>query len=111
MVYQGTSVTETIAMRPMNALNETHFIELEKAANAPMFVVTCCCDEDWVYVFNTGENSDYERVKHNIMAAMFECDTMEELLETLSEVFEDGFEDILVQDECNGCCGQCDCFN
>jgi hypothetical protein len=45
------------------------------------------------------------------MEAIFECDTMDELMENLSEVFEDGFADILVNEEhcCGECCGECEC--
>ena len=106
MVYHGTYVVERIAVRLMSSLNETHFIDLVKDADAPVFYATCCCNEDWFYEFSMSNNSDYERIKHNIMETIFECDTMEELLNTLSEIFEDGFANILVKDECN-----CDCEN
>ena len=111
MVYHGTYVTETIAMRPMDALNEMHFVMLSRSAEDDTVHVSCCCDEDWAYTFHMDNTSDYERIKYNIMTAMFECDTIEELLDTLSEVFEDGFADILIQDECDGCCGHGGCFN
>jgi len=104
MVYQGTMVSESILV---NDLNETHFIELTKAADVPVFYVTCCCDENWFHAFSMRNSSDYERVKYNIMENVFESDTMEELLETLSEIFEDGFSDILIEEECNGDCDHC----
>lgn len=107
MVYHGTCAVERIMVHPMNELGETHFIELVKAADEPVFYVTCCCDEDWFYEFYMSNNSDYERIKHNIMESVFECETMEELLKTLSEVFEDGFADILISEECDGDCENC----
>lgn len=108
MVYHGTYSKEIIAVRPMDWLNETHFIELVRSADEPTFWVTCCCDEDWFYEFYLESNSDYERVKFNIMEQIFKCDTMDELLGTLSEIFEDGFESILVEHECDA---TCDCEN
>lgn len=108
MVYHGTSITERIMVHPMDGLNETHFIELTKVADDPVFFVTCSCDEDWFYAFMMGNNSDYERIKYNIMENLFEADTMDELLETLSEIFEDGFKEILIEDKCDGDCEHCE---
>ena len=111
MRYCGTCAIERIMVNPMNDLHEVHFIELEKAANEPMLYVTCCCAEDWVYIFSLEDPSDYERIKFNIMQTMFECETMEELLDGLSELFEDGFEELLIKDECDGSCEHCDHLN
>ena len=109
MRYFGTAVAETIMVNPMDDLNAVHCITLEKSVDEPVFYVTCCCDEDWFYEFYMTNNSDYERIKYNIMETMFECETMEELLDALSELFEEGFSEMLVKDECNGNCGCCDC--
>ena len=111
MIYHGTSAHEIIQFHPIGSNNELHFIELTKAAMKPTFYVTCCCDEDWVYEFYLENNSDYERVKMTILDSVFNCDSAEELLEELSEIFEDGFEDIMV-DDCGGCdfdCDNCEC--
>lgn len=106
MVYHGTYAIERIAVHPMNNLRETHFIELVKSADEPVLYVTCCCDEDWLYAFYMEDNSLYERIKYNIMETIFECDDMDALTRILSEIFEDGFADVLVRDDCDGCCGQ-----
>ena len=117
MVFNGVDNVEIINVHPMNDLNETHYISMVKKANEPVFYVTCCCNSDWYYEFYLENNSDYERVKFNVMEAIFECDTMEELLCYLSEVFEDGFSDILVEDvaelqtgeiECDQDCANCE---
>lgn len=104
MVYRGTYTTERLMFHNESDPNEVHFIALTKSADAPTFYVTCCCDEEWGYEFYIENNSDYERVKFNIMEAMFDCESMTELLDELSEIFEDGFEGLLV-------CDCCDCFN
>lgn len=111
MVYHGTDLVEVIQVHPMDDLGGTHCVNLVKSADNATFYVTCCCDEDWSYEFYMLNNSDYERIKFVIMEAIFNCDTMDELMETLSETFEDGFEDILVNSECCGecCCGECEC--
>ena len=101
MVYYGTDNVEIIQVRPMDDLDGIHFISLGKRANEPTFYVTCCCDENWGYEFYLENNSDYERVKFNIMEAIFECNTVEELMTALTDVFEDGFSDLMVEN--NGC--------
>lgn len=106
MVFCGTGNVERIFVHPMNKLNESHYIDIVTSKDDPTFFVTCCCDEDWGYEFEYNK-SDYERVKFNIMEMIFECDTMDELLDVLSEVFEDGFETI--DDECDGDCHHCEC--
>ena len=105
MVYKGSDLVEIIQVHPMDELDETHFINMVKPADSATFYVTCCCDEEWIYEFYLNNNSDYERVKFNIMEAIFDCMTMNELLKTLSEVFEDGFSDMMVEIDCN--CENC----
>ncbi len=110
MVYNGTGLAEFIMIRPMDEMDKVYQIELAKMPGEPTFVVVCDYDEDWGYEFYLENNSDYERIKFNIMNAIFECDNMEELLGVLSEIFEDGFEDILVDDcDCDGSCENCNC--
>ena len=113
MVYHGTSAHEIIQFHMIGCPNDLHFIELTKSAVKPTFYVTCCCDPEWGYEFYMENNSDYERIKMVIMDALMDCDHMEELLCELSEIFEDGFEDILVEDDCDcGCnfdCDNCEC--
>lgn len=111
MVYCGTDVVEVIRLSPIDNLNEVHFISMSKSADNAIFRVEFCCDPNWCYEFYLTNNSDYERVKFNIMEAIFECETASDLLTVLSGTFEDGFEDILVNGECCGecCCGECEC--
>lgn len=112
MVYCSTGKIETIMCHPMNNLNEVHYVDMIMSPDDPTFIVTCCCDDDWCYEF-WYDVSTYERVKYNIMEAIFQCSTMDELMKTLSEVFEDGFADALVCEcefgECDGDCAYCDC--
>lgn len=96
MVYCGSSFIEMIAMCPEGTPEETHFIEMQKGDR--MFQVTYCCDPDWCYRFYLNSQSDYERVKFNIMETLFECKNAKEMLDQLSEIFEDGFSDILIED-------------
>ena len=100
MVYCQTINVERIAVHPMDNLNNTQFIELTKAGDMPIFFVYMLDDKDeYVWEFNMSCPSDYERVKLNIFDAIFECDTMTELAHTLDDIFNDGFETILVTDE------------
>lgn len=111
MIYHGTSTHEIIQFHTIGDCDMLHFIELSKSATKPTFYVTCCCDEDFIYEFYMENNSDYERVKMAILDSIFNCENVAELLEELSEIFEDGFEDILVED-CDGCdfdCDNCEC--
>lgn len=107
MVYHGSDLVEIIQVHSMDDLKTTHYINLVKPADTPTFYVTCCCDDTWMYEFYLNNNSDYERVKFNIMEAVFECGTMDELMATLSEVFEDGFSDIMIEEDCD--CENCKC--
>ena len=111
MVYHGTSMSESILFHPIGNHNQVHFVEITKAATKPTFFVTCCCDEEWFYEFYMDNNSDYERVKMAIMEAIVDCDSVYDLMDELSEIFEDGFTDILVEDDCDddcGCDGDCE---
>ena len=99
MRYCGTTAIEIIEMNPMDDLETVHWIALEKnSANLTLYVHTCC-DDEWGYVFAVEDNSDYDRIKYNIMNMMFEYETMDELLEALSNLFENGFSEMLVKDE------------
>lgn len=106
MNYHGTYVTETIYV---TTGNEVHYIELTKSGDDPIFFVTTCCNEDWVWAFNM-DMSNYDMVKHVIMDVIFDSDDMEELIDTLDEVFEEVFADILVDGECDCGCNHCGCM-
>ena len=103
MVCYGVSITEKLIACYDDGM-EIHFIEMTKEADMPIFSVSCCCDDDWYYEFYMENNTDYERVKFNILSAIFECEDMDELLTCLSEVFEDGFANILIEH-----CDDCEC--
>ena len=106
MVYYGTENTELIIFHGAGNPDDIHFIGMTKSCDVPTFSVKSCCDNDWGYEFYMDNNSDYERVKMTIMDAAFEAENMEELMKTLSEVFEDGFGSILVGEEEHECkCG------
>lgn len=117
MKYCGTENVEMIQFSPMDAMNETHFIAMQKAFDEPVFYVSCCCADDWFFTFAFDDNTTYERVKYNIMEAIFNCDTTNELLDYLEDVFVEGFDDVLIYDddedydEDDYCCGMCMCGN
>jgi hypothetical protein len=110
-------MTETIWVGPENDYNEMHCIELYKADDEPVFYVTACCNDAWIWAFNMESMANYEMVKFAILDAMFECNSMHALLDELDEIFADNFADIVVEDEdeCGGCCCEnCnhrDCLN
>lgn len=106
MIYHGTYASETIEFYTVSRPDIAHWIEMTKSADDPTFFVTCCCDPDWHYEFYMENNSDYERVKMTIMDAIFNCENPDALIDELSEIFEDGFMDILVEND--GCDGDCD---
>lgn len=104
MIYCRTIEVERIAVHPMDNMQNTQFVELTKYGDEPVFSVWVYDgEEEWDWEFDMTCPSDYERVKLNIFDAIFECDTMFELARVLDEVFKDGFEGVLIEDEC-------DCF-
>lgn len=116
MVYRGTSNTETIWFRQENDFKEMHYIELHKADDEPVFYVTSCCNEDWIWAFKLDNPSNYEMVKFTIMETAFGCCCINSLLDALDEIFAEELVDILVENEneCGCCCENCDhrdCLN
>ena len=105
MKYMGTNETEIIYFGDED---DQHYIELIKASDEPIFYVRACCDPSWLYKF-CYDVSSYEMVKHTIVDTAFECDDMTELMDLLDDVFAENFDDIIVYDECDGCCGECKC--
>ena len=114
MILCGNYEVESIIVHPSNNLNETHCIEITKDNDDPVFSVTCCCNEDWVWEFMYSK-TNYEVVKYLIMASIVECDTMDELIEMLDDTFEEECYDMICEgveyydadEECDGCCGSC----
>lgn len=112
MVYEGTYEAERLVFRECNN-NVEHWIALSKAKNEPKFCVTCCCNEDWIWEF-WYTKSDYERIKFVVMEGICECDTADELMDELDEVFDEGFDDIVAYEDvnefkCDGDCDECEC--
>lgn len=114
MRYCQTINKECIAVHPLDDINNTYYVDLVKYGDAPLFAVWANDGEcDWLWEFELFNPSDYERIKMNIFDAIFECDTMFELVAALDAIFRDGFEDILIIhkcNECNGCesCSECE---
>lgn len=103
MLYCRTINVEHIAVHPMDDTTNTQFVELTKYGDEPVFAVSMYDGEfDWCWEFDMFIPSDYERVKFAIFDALIECDTMVELAECLDETFHVVFEDILMEDECDG---------
>ena len=102
MRYDGTDHVEVIKF---SATDNEYAIELTRLANEPVFCVDCSWVCDWFYVFWMENNSVYEQIKYNIMERIFESGSKEELLDALSDVFEKGFQDVMIDDEC--CCSEC----
>lgn len=108
MKYIGTNETETIWLGDED---DQHYIDLVKSCDEPIFYVRACCDPSWIYKF-CYDVSSYSMIKHTIVDAAFECDDMTELMDLLDDVFAEGFDDIIVYDECEDCsecCGECKC--
>ena len=118
MVYYGTSNTETIWFGPADNMDEVYYIELHKSADEPVFYVTTCCNEDWMWAFKADVVYNYEIVKYAIMDAAISCCCVNKLLDVLDVIFAEELADILVDEddgegctcECDGsCCEQCNC--
>ena len=100
MIYRGTYQQETIMVSPEDCTQSYQFIDLTKDAADNILTVrldTGLDECEWSFYLD--EPSDYERIKFNIMQSVFETENMEKLAETLDEIFNDGFEDILIEDE------------
>ena len=111
MVYYGTDTVERIAFHPICEPECMNVIELAKLADTPMFVVTCDYDPNWRHEFYLDNNSDYERVKMNIMDVLFDAGSTDEALEKLTEIFEDGFTGILADNDHECKCEHCTCLD
>ena len=111
MIYCQTISKECIEVRPLNNIKNAQYVEFIKYGDIHVFAV-CMNDgeKEWTWEFDMSNPSDYERVKMNTFDAIFECDTMLELAEALDSIYRDGFEDILVVDECAECGGCNGCW-
>ena len=111
MKYCETISRECIAVHPLDDIDNTQYVELIKYGDEPKFAVWVeDNDGAWIWEFDMTCPSNYERVKLSIFDAIFGCDTMKELVNAFDDIFENDFEDILIEDECDccGCCGDCE---
>ena len=116
MVLCGIYETEKIVVHPDDAPHSSHYIEIEKDKDRPLFYVTNCCDEEWGWAFYYSK-TNYEIIKYSIMDCIAECRTMDELIDALDEVFEEECIDMVfneaelqeeeVEFECDGDCENC----
>ena len=97
MMYRGSEYFEKIYLCPEGRPTNIHYIELVRCKN--MLVVETCCTPGWSYSFISDDTSDFERIRFNIMDQIFKCKGLDELLNRLGIIFEDGFADILIEDD------------
>lgn len=117
MIFCGNVSCERLVVHPNDNPHSSHWIDIVMEKNLPVFNVTCCCDEAWVWRF-WYDKTGYEIVKHLIMDCITECDTMEDLIDALDEVFEENCEDMVFNKceleydeddiECDGDCDNCE---
>lgn len=107
MIFCGNYETEKLIVHPSDDVNETHYIEIAKDKDAPIFRVTCCCDDEWIWEFMYSK-TNYEVVKYLTMASIVECNTMADLIDMLDEVFETECDHMICEGiECDcDCCGE-----
>lgn len=104
MIFCGNYESEKLIVHPRDDINSSHYIEITKDKDDPIFSVTCCCEEEWIWEFMYSK-TNYEVVKYLIMASIVECDTMYELLEMLDETFYVECSHMI----CEGIECECDC--
>ena len=112
MYLCGFGNVERIMCHEEDELDVQHYVDLIMDKDEPVFYVTCCCNEDFMWEFGYDKTS-YERIKHIITDCIFECDSMEELMDVLDEIFEEmlyGIDEEIDDDDDDDidCCGDCD---
>ena len=118
MIYCSTGNLERIFMHSNNDIEETHWVDISMSRDKPIFAVTCCCDDEWIWEFWYSK-TNYELVKHMVMDCIFDAEDMDDLIDSMDETFDEFFMDIVVdetdfhEDECDenfecGCDGNCD---
>ena len=106
MTYYGTVKKEEIVIKQDDGSFES--VSLTKSCVAPTFIVATSYDDEWIWEFWMEDPSVYEMVKHMVMDAVFERDDMDELIEDLDGLFEEYFADLVVDEECDGDCENCE---
>jgi hypothetical protein len=114
MVFCGNGSLERLFVHEIDDLESRHYIDIAMSKDDAIFSVTCCCDEEWMWEFWYSK-TNYEVVKYLIMDSIAVCETMEELIGTLDELFEEDCADIVCYEaelqedvfECDGDCENC----
>ena len=112
MILCGFVNLERIMVHEDHDFETQHWIDLTMDKDEPIFYVTCCCNENWEWKFGYSKTM-YERIKNIIVDCIFECDTVEELIDMLDEIFEEivygsDYEDVEeYEDDDDDCCGDC----
>mgnify|MGYP005612569429 CR=1 FL=1 len=115
MMLCGVVESERIIVHPNDRPHESHWIEITKDKDRPIFYVTTCCNIDWSWDFWYSK-TNYDNIKHLIEDCILESDTMPELINKLDEIFTEYFSDIVCYDDetdnldCDGDCDNCE-FN
>jgi len=115
MLLCGTYETEKIMVHPDDNPHSSHYIAITKDKDEPMFFVTSCCNDEWIWEF-VYTKTNYEIVKFLIMDCITECGTMGELIDALDAVFEEDCVEMLyneaelqeIEIECDGDCEHCE---
>ena len=105
---------ERIIIHPNDEPHESHYIDIIVDGYNPIFYVNSCCDNEWEWAFWYSK-TNYELVKYVIMDCITTCDTMEELINALDEIFDEECRDITFNEaelqtdewECDGDCENC----
>ena len=98
MIYCGNYEVEVIRVHPEDNINESHYISLTTDKDSPSFSVHCCCDDEWEWTFWYSK-TNYEMIKHLIFDVIFECETIDDVIDTLDEIFSEDFEEIVFYEE------------
>lgn len=117
MIFCGNVSSEKLVVHPNDNPHSSHYIEITMEKNLPVFNVTCCCGENWEWRFWYDKTS-YDVVKHLIMDCIIGCDTMQELIDTMDDVFDANCRDMIFDAdemdydpdsivECDGDCDNC----
>ena len=107
MIFNGMIKAEAIFFRPENDKDVLHFVDMERDCEDGTFRVGVCCDDEWEWKFYDNA-SNYELVKHAIFDVVLDSGDIDELINSLDEVFEEYFYEIVAH-KCCGCCEDCNC--
>lgn len=94
MIICGIIEEEVIRVHPEEDLDEAHYIKLTVDKDEPMFYVTCCCNDEWLWAFDYSKSS-YEMVKHVIIDVLLDNETIVDAMDMLDEIFYEEFDEIV----------------